>query len=147
LTLQLREEEMPRYGREYDRVFGDRTVPGAWRRGPERMREGRPRYDAELYHRYARQARGRSTQHQHAGGWMRSYDREYSYGYGSGGLYGASMYGGGRYGGDYLGAWVPGGWSAEHGREHAGVRNPGRYGTDFRHFRGAGRYSDPAPTG
>lgn len=138
---------MPGYGRDYDRTFARRASLDAWRRGPDRVRQGRQRYDAELYQRYARQARGRSTQHQHAGGWMRGYDREHSHGYGAGGLYGASIYGGGRYGGDYMGAWAPGGWSAEHGREHAGVRNPGRFGRDSRHFRGRGPFSDDAPTG
>lgn len=135
---------MPRYGNEYDREFGRRQmVRDGWGYGQERMRGGYARYD-EPYRRDPRQARGPGRPE--AGGRMRGYDREQSRGGGAVGPYGASMYGGGRYGGDYLGAWGPGGWSAQHGQEHAGVRNAERYGREFLRERERRRYWDPAPT-
>lgn len=128
---------MSRYGHEYDRGYDRQMRRGGWRQGPEGMRGGRGRYD-ETYRRDSRQGRGPQS----AGGRMRGYDREPSRGGGAVGLYGASMYGGG----DYLGAWGPGGWSAQHGQEHAGIRNPVRRGREFLRKREGRGYWDPAPT-
>lgn len=125
---------MSRYGHEYHRRYDCRQM----------MRDNRGRYD-EPYGRDPRQARG-SGRRADGRGRMRGYDREQSRGGGAVGPYGASMYGGGRYGGDYLGAWGPGGWSAQHGQEHAGLRNAERYGREFLRAREGRGYWDPAPT-
>jgi hypothetical protein len=127
----------------YDGGYGWRSGGPSQRGRPESRSGGgqsRSRYAEDFLPRgegrVPRGAEGRFQRGEMPG---RGYDRE-RFTYGSGGLYGRSMYGGGRYGGEYLGAWEPGGWSMQHGREHAGIR-----GRPDRRSRGQG--PDTAPTG
>jgi hypothetical protein len=137
---------MSRDQREYDAAMR-RRMRGGRRPSPEWRETGRERqWQGRGPGREPSPLAMRAEPGPQRGGRPRGYDADARrFGYGREGLYGGSMYGGGRYGRDYLGAWGPGGWSAEHGREHSGVTRSDRYGRDFR--RGPWSFPDEAPTG
>jgi hypothetical protein len=137
---------MSRDQREYDAAMRRRMMGG------RRPSSGRPESGRETQGQWRgpeggpARSESRPEPSPRRAGRPRGYDADpRRFGYGREGLYGGSMYGGGRYGRDYLGAWGPGGWSAEHGREHSGVTRSDRYGRDFR--RGPWSFPDEAPTG